>query len=162
MLKWLWLTALVFVLDLLTKLWASSSLSLYELVPITSFFNITLAHNPGAAFSFLADAGGWQRWFFTAIAAVVSVVIIIWLKRLPANEKLQACGLALVLGGALGNVLDRVMHGYVVDFLDFYYGDYHWPAFNVADMAIVGGAALLIWHSLFCQPKENKASKAEK
>lgn len=162
MLKWLWLSVIVFALDLATKLWASSALSLYERMPMTSFFNITLAHNSGAAFSFLADAGGWQRWFFTAVAVIVSAVIVVWLKRLPANEKLQACGLALVLGGAIGNVLDRVMHGYVVDFLDFYYGDYHWPAFNVADMAIVGGAILLIWHSLFCQPKENKAAKAKK
>ncbi len=157
MLKWLWFSVAVFVLDLLTKLWASSALNLYEAVPIVPFFNITLAHNTGAAFSFLADAGGWQRWFFTGIAVVVSVVIIVWLKRLPSHEKLQACGLAAVLGGALGNVLDRVMHGYVVDFLDFYYGNYHWPAFNVADIAIVCGAGLLIWHSLFCQPKTEKA-----
>jgi len=160
MLKWLWLTGLIFILDFFTKLWASSALSLYEAVPITSFFNITLAHNSGAAFSFLADAGGWQRWFFTVIAVVVSGVILVWLKRLPSHEKLQAIALASVLGGALGNVLDRVMHGYVVDFLDFYYQDYHWPAFNVADISIVIGAGLLIWHSFFCQPKDN-ASKAK-
>lgn len=155
MLKWLWLSAVILALDALTKMWASSTLSLYESVPITPFFNIVLAHNSGAAFSFLADASGWQRWFFTAIALVVSVVITVWLKRLPANEKLQAVALASVLGGALGNVLDRVMHGYVVDFLDFYYQEYHWPAFNVADIAIVLGAVLLIWHSLFCQPKKS-------
>ncbi len=158
MLKWLWLTAAIFVLDVVTKVWASSTLSLYESVPITPFFNIVLAHNSGAAFSFLADAGGWQRWFFTAIALLVSVVITVWLKRLPADEKLQAIALASVLGGALGNVLDRVVHGYVVDFLDFYYQEYHWPAFNVADIAIVLGAALLIWHSLFCQPKKSSSS----
>ncbi len=161
MLKWLWLTAVIFVLDVATKMWASSALSLYEKIPITPFFNITLAHNSGAAFSFLADAGGWQRWFFTVIALVVSVVIVVWLKRLPANEKLQAVGLASVLGGALGNVLDRVMHGYVVDFLDFYYQSYHWPAFNVADMAIMTGAALLIWHSIFCQPEAKKTKVAK-
>lgn len=153
MLKWLWLTGLIFALDVLTKIWASSSLALYEVVPVIPYFNIMLAHNSGAAFSFLADAGGWQRWFFTAIALVVSVVITVWLKRLPASEKLQAVALASILGGALGNVLDRVLHGYVVDFLDFYYQDSHWPAFNIADIAIVVGAALLIWHSFFCQPK---------
>ncbi len=153
MLKWLWLTGFIFALDVLTKIWASSSLALYEVVPVIPYFNIMLAHNSGAAFSFLADAGGWQRWFFTAIALVVSVVITVWLKRLPASEKLQAVALASILGGALGNVLDRVLHGYVVDFLDFYYQDSHWPAFNIADIAIVVGAALLIWHSFFCQPK---------
>lgn len=157
MLKWLWLTALIFILDVLTKLWASNALSLYESIPIAPFFNITLAHNTGAAFSFLADAGGWQRWFFTVIAIVVSIVIVVWLKRLPVDERLQAVALASVLGGALGNVLDRLMYGYVVDFLDFYYQDYHWPAFNVADIAIVVGAGLLIWHSFFCQPKDKAA-----
>jgi len=154
MLKWLWLSLLVIVLDQISKIWVSSSLSLYEAIPVTPFFNITLAHNTGAAFSFLADAGGWQRWFFTAIAAVVSVVIIVWLKRLPADERLQASALALVLGGAIGNVVDRLMHGHVVDFLDFYYGDYHWPAFNVADSAICVGAVLLIWHSFFGHQKK--------
>jgi len=157
MLKWLWLTALIFALDLATKFWVSSTLSLYEVVPVNSFFNIVLAHNSGAAFSFLADAGGWQRWFFTAIALLVSVVIVVWLKRLPVNEKLQAVGLASILGGALGNVFDRIAHGYVVDFLDFHYKSYHWPAFNVADMAIMMGAALLIWHTIFCQQQTEKS-----
>ncbi len=157
MLKWLWLTALIFTLDLATKFWVSSTLSLYEVIPVTSFFNIVLAHNSGAAFSFLADAGGWQRWFFTAIALLVSVVIVVWLKRLPVNEKLQAVGLASILGGALGNVFDRIAHGYVVDFLDFHYKSYHWPAFNVADMAIMMGAALLIWHTIFCSQEVGKS-----
>ncbi len=156
MLKWLWLTALIFALDLATKFWVSSTLSLYEVIPVNSFFNIVLAHNSGAAFSFLADAGGWQRWFFTAIALLVSVVIVVWLKRLPVNEKLQAVGLASILGGALGNVFDRIVHGYVVDFLDFHYKSYHWPAFNVADMAIMLGAALLIWHTIFYSQEAEK------
>ncbi|MCF6217274.1 MAG: signal peptidase II [Gammaproteobacteria bacterium] len=157
MLKWLWLTAAIFALDLATKFWVSGALSLYEVIPVNSFFNIVLAHNSGAAFSFLADAGGWQRWFFTAIALLVSVVIVVWLKRLPVNEKLQAVALASILGGALGNVFDRIVHGYVVDFLDFHYKSYHWPAFNVADMAIMMGAALLIWHTIFCQQPAEKS-----
>lgn len=148
-LRWLWLAAVVLVLDQLTKLWASSSLSLYQSIEVLPFFNITLAHNTGAAFSFLAGAGGWQRWFFTLIAVVVSAAIVIWLRRLPAQERLEACALALVLGGAVGNVVDRVLYGHVVDFLDVHYGGWHWPAFNIADSAISVGAALLIWHSLF-------------
>ncbi len=156
MLKWLWLTAAIFALDLATKFWVSSTLSLYEVIPVTHFFNLILAHNSGAAFSFLADAGGWQRWFFTVIALVVSVVIVVWLKRLPVNEKLQAVALASILGGALGNVFDRVVHGYVVDFLDFHYQGYHWPAFNVADMAIMMGAGLLIWHTIFHSQETKK------
>ncbi len=151
MLKWLWLSGVVIVLDQLTKLWASSSLELYDSIPVLPLFNITLAHNTGAAFSFLAQAGGWQRWFFTGIAIAVSVVIVIWLKRLPGNERLQAVALSLILGGAIGNVWDRIVHGYVVDFIDVYYGSYHWPAFNIADSAITVGAVLLIWHSVFGQ-----------
>jgi signal peptidase II len=154
MLKWLWLTVLVVVLDQLTKQWASGALALYESIPVFPMFNITLAHNTGAAFSFLADAGGWQRWFFTGIAVVVSVVIVVWLMKLPRNERLQAAALALVLGGALGNVWDRMIHGYVVDFIDLYYQNWHWPAFNIADCAITIGAALLIWHSFFGQQKD--------
>ncbi|MEW5755170.1 MAG: signal peptidase II [Pseudomonadota bacterium] len=149
MLKWLWVSAVVIVLDQLTKLWASSSLELYETIPVMPLFNITLAHNTGAAFSFLAQAGGWQRWFFTGIAVAVSIAIVIWLRRLPSSERLEAAALALILGGAIGNVVDRIAHGYVVDFIDVYYGNYHWPAFNIADSAITIGAVLLIWHSLF-------------
>lgn len=145
MLKLLWLALLVVVLDQLSKVVVSSWLQLYESVAVLPFFNFTLLHNPGAAFSFLADAGGWQRWFFTAIALFVSVVITVWLRRLPAEEKWQAAALALILGGALGNVIDRLRFGYVVDFLDFYYQQWHWPAFNIADSAITVGVAILLW-----------------
>jgi len=108
------------------------------------FFNFTYVHNYGAAFSFLENAGGWQRWFFTAIAVVVSVVILWWLKQSPRSQKMLPVAFAFILGGALGNVYDRLVHGYVIDFLDFYVNNYHWPAFNIADSAIFIGAALLI------------------
>lgn len=146
MLKWLWLSALVIVLDQASKWFMSSWLSLYETVAVVPFFNLTMAHNTGAAFSFLAQAGGWQRWFFAVIAFVVSVVLFVWLKRLSSTAKLEAISISLILGGAVGNLIDRVLLGYVVDFLDFYnyYGNYHFPAFNIADSAICIGAALLI------------------
>ncbi|MDA1106916.1 MAG: signal peptidase II [Proteobacteria bacterium] len=148
MLKWLWLSALVVVLDQSSKYLASHWLQLYESVAVLPFFSFTLLHNPGAAFSFLADAGGWQRWFFTGIALFVSVVIIAWLRRLPAEEKWQAAALSLILGGALGNVIDRMRLGYVVDFLDVYYQQWHWPAFNIADSAITVGVAILLMATL--------------
>lgn len=144
MLKWLWLSALVIVLDQFSKYLISSSMQLRQSIEMLPFFNLTLLHNTGAAFSFLADAGGWQRWFFTLIALAVSAVIILWLKRLPAADKWQAAALSLILGGALGNVIDRVRFGYVVDFLDFYYQQWHWPAFNIADSAITAGVAILV------------------
>ncbi|WP_417508643.1 signal peptidase II [Methylophaga sp.] len=147
MLKWLNLSALVIVFDQLSKWWANSALELYQSIDVLPFFNITLAYNHGAAFSFLASESGWQRWFFTGLAVVVSIVLLFWLKRLKADAKLEAISLALILGGALGNVIDRVIHGYVIDFLDVYYGTYHWPAFNVADSAICIGAILLILDS---------------
>ncbi|OUR64182.1 signal peptidase II [Methylophaga sp. 42_25_T18] len=146
MLKWLWLSALVLVLDQASKWFMSSWLSLYETVAVVPFFNLTMAHNTGAAFSFLAQAGGWQRWFFAVIAFVVSAVLFVWLKRLNSSARLEAISISLILGGAVGNLIDRVLLGYVVDFLDFYnyYGSYHFPAFNIADSAICVGAALLI------------------
>ncbi len=144
MLKWLWLSALVIVLDQFSKHLISSSMQLRESIEILPFFNLTLGHNTGAAFSFLANAGGWQRWFFTLIALAVSAMIVVWLKRLPATDKWQAAALALILGGALGNVIDRVRFGYVVDFLDVYYQQWHWPTFNIADSAITVGVAILV------------------
>jgi signal peptidase II len=144
MLKWLNLSVLVIVIDQLTKWLVSSQFELRETLAVMPSFNLTLAHNYGAAFSFLAGAGGWQRWFFTGLALIVSLVLIIWLKRLKASAKLEAFSLAMILGGALGNLIDRVAYGYVVDFLDVYYGTYHWPAFNIADSAICLGAILLI------------------
>jgi signal peptidase II len=148
MLKWTWISVLVLALDQLTKQLASGYLNYAEPVAVMPLFNLTLVHNSGAAFSFLAQAGGWQRWFFAAIALLVSTGIIIWLKRLSADKVWEALALALVLGGAIGNVWDRILLGYVVDFLDFYYGGWHWPAFNIADIAISVGAAILIIDSL--------------
>jgi len=155
MLKWLNLSALVIVLDQLTKWAVTASLSLYETIPVMPFFNITLAYNEGAAFSFLASAGGWQRWFFVGLALAVSIALIIWLKKLPSMARQEAVALSLILGGAIGNVLDRLYHGYVIDFLDVFYGTYHWPAFNIADSAIFIGALLLIVDS-FSNKAEQK------
>jgi signal peptidase II len=142
------LSALVIVLDQLSKWIMVWWLDLYQTVAVLPFFNLTLAHNHGAAFSFLAGAGGWQRWFFVGLALLVSTVLIFWLRKLKPTAKLEAAALAMILGGALGNVIDRLWHGYVIDFLDVYYGTYHWPAFNIADSAICIGAVLLIVDSL--------------
>lgn len=148
MLKWTWVAALVIILDQLTKQLATSYLNYAEPLAVMPLFNLTLVHNTGAAFSFLSQAGGWQRWFFAAIALLVSAGILLWLKRLSTDKLWEALALALVLGGALGNVWDRILLGHVVDFLDFYYGSWHWPAFNVADMAITAGAVILVIDTL--------------
>jgi signal peptidase II len=148
MLKWLWLSGLVVVLDLGSKALATHYLELRQPVPVFPGFNWTLAHNPGAAFSFLSNESGWQRWFFSAISLVVSIGITIWIKRLNSTQTLLASALALVLGGALGNLWDRLTLGYVVDFIDVYYQQSHWPAFNIADSAISVGAVLLVIDSL--------------
>lgn len=134
---------IVLVMDLATKYWVESSLNYGQQIPITSFLNLVLTYNAGAAFSFLSDASGWQRWFLSGIALAASIIIIILLRKHPEN-KLFCLALSLVLGGALGNLWDRITLGHVVDFLDFYIGDYHWPAFNIADSAIFIGAILLI------------------
>lgn len=147
-LKWLWLSVLVIVLDQLTKLWASSDLIYGRPVPLLPSFNLTLMHNTGAAFSFLNSAGGWQRWLFALIALVVSIVLVLWLRRLTSAQRWLAVALALVLGGALGNLIDRLYLGYVIDFVDVYYDKWHWPAFNVADSAIFVGVVMLIIDSL--------------
>ena len=147
---WLALTMLVILLDLFTKHLATQHLIYGNPEPVLSFFNLTLLHNTGAAFSFLADASGWQRWFFIGLATVVSIGLLIWLLRLGEDERRLAPALALILGGALGNLHDRVVHGYVVDFLHFFYQDWHFPAFNIADSAITVGAFLIlvdIWRS---------------
>jgi len=143
---WVWLavTALVILFDWQTKAMATEALELYRPVEVFSWLNITLAHNYGAAFSFLSDAGGWQRWFFIVLSSGVSLVLLVWLIRLPRQEWLTALGLALILGGAIGNLVDRVQLGYVVDFIDVYYKDWHYPAFNVADSAITCGVVLLL------------------
>lgn len=153
MLKWLWLSGLVIVIDQLSKWFMVSWLSLHETVAITPFFNLTMAHNTGAAFSFLASAQGWQRWFFVVLTVVISTGLFFWLKKLTTDARLEAIALGMVLGGAIGNLIDRLYYGYVIDFLDVYYKTYHWPVFNVADSAIVVGAALLIIDSFVTKDK---------
>jgi signal peptidase II len=140
---WLGIALLIFLLDQFTKMLVLGAFQLGDSTPITSFFNLVRVHNHGAAFSFLADAGGWQRWFFTGIGGVAAVFML-WMLYSHAGQKLFSLAIALILGGAIGNVVDRLMHGYVVDFLDIYWGRWHFPAFNVADSAISVGAALLI------------------
>lgn len=162
MLKWLWITVLMVILDQVTKQTALHTLEWYKSIPVLPHLNWYLAENPGAAFSFLSDAGGWQRWFFTVVALAVSVAMIFWMKGLKASERYSAIGIAFILSGALGNVIDRIIYGAVIDFIQFYYASaesclwgfsYHrnvpggeciWPAFNVADSAITIGAGLLI------------------
>ncbi|MGZ8161832.1 MAG: signal peptidase II [Methylobacter sp.] len=147
MVKWLWLSLLTLILDQGSKLAIDKSMQLYQSIPVMPYFNLTYVHNTGAAFSFLSEAGGWQRWFFAGLALVISVVITIWLVRLKSHETLLAVALALVLGGAVGNLIDRLAYGYVIDFLDVYYQDWHWPAFNIADSAITLGVILMIAES---------------
>ncbi|AAZ97811.1 peptidase A8, signal peptidase II [Thiobacillus denitrificans ATCC 25259] len=155
--KWLGLAFAIIVADHLTKFWVSSTLEYQEAIPVLPFFSLVLVHNTGAAFSFLANAGGWQRWFFIAVGIVATVIIVRLLGR-HGDEPRLALPLALVLGGALGNVIDRVVLGHVVDFLYFHYRSFAWPAFNVADSAITVGAALLIWDSLRGKPSPAKES----
>ncbi len=143
-LTWLWLSGLVLALDLVTKYLAQQWLEPFQPNEILPFFNFTLVFNRGAAFSFLGDASGWQRWFFIAIGLVAVIVIVFWLRRLSAGEKWTAAALALILGGAVGNLVERVWQGQVTDFLDLYYRDWHWPTFNIADSAISIGVGLYI------------------
>ncbi len=141
------LAAIILVLDLLSKRWVEFNLSYGQQIVITDFFNLVLAYNAGAAFSFLSDASGWQRWFLSTIAALVAILIVYLLYKHTSN-RLFCFALSLILGGALGNLWDRIMLGHVVDFLDFHVVGYHWPAFNLADSAIFCGACLLILDSI--------------
>lgn len=156
---WSWLSVLVIALDLLSKWIAESSLSLYQQVPvIDGLFSMTLAYNTGAAFSFLSDAGGWQRWFFIAIAVGVSVMLLVWLARLGRDKWLEAVALALILGGALGNLYDRIVHGHVVDFILVHWQQtWFFPAFNIADSAITIGAVMLIADMFWPNRPEGRA-----
>ncbi len=154
MLKWLWLSVIVVVLDQVTKVLVVQNFQYQESLAVLPLFNLTHVHNYGAAFSFLSDAGGWQRWMFAGLATLVSLVIVIWIKKLDTSERFTALGLALVLGGAIGNLVDRIYYGYVIDFLDFYLGKNHWPAFNVADIAISLGVVALIILSFFDKKRE--------
>ncbi len=148
MLKWLWLSGLVVALDQISKLAVVKAMNLYESIPLIPYFNLTYVHNTGAAFSFLSDAGGWQRWLFAILAAAISIILIIWLAKLQKHETLLAASLALILGGAIGNLIDRIAYGYVIDFLDVYYQSWHWPAFNIADSAITLGVILMLLESV--------------
>lgn len=149
---WLWLSLLIVLFDRVTKIVTNEYLVLNDPTPIFPYFNLTLVHNQGAAFGMLQSAGGWQHLLFIGMALVVSMVIVIWLNRLSRSKKMVALALALVLGGALGNLIDRIFFGYVVDFLDIHLRGWHWPAFNVADIAICLGAFGLIW-DMFRQDK---------
>lgn len=148
--KWLWLTSVVMILDLWTKSLASQHLQMHDPITVISGFNLTLMHNTGAAFSFLGDAGGWQRWFFICLTLIVCTFIVIWIYGLKANQRWIACALAMILGGALGNLWDRINLGYVIDFINIsiiflpWRIFNPWPTFNIADSAITIGAIMLI------------------
>jgi signal peptidase II len=143
-LRWMWLSLLVVLLDQWSKALAVKHLVLNAPLPQFPGLNLTLVHNTGAAFSLLRDAGGWQRWLFILLAIGIGAFILTWLARIPARRVWLGCALGLVLGGALGNLWDRIALGYVIDFIDVYYARWHWPAFNVADSAITVGAVMLI------------------
>ncbi len=147
MLQWLGLAFIIILVDQFTKVLILGYYRLGDSTFVTSFFNVVRAHNRGAAFSFLSDASGWQRWFFTAIGFIAAAVII-WMLRSHAGQKLFSFAMACILGGAIGNVIDRMVHGYVIDFLDFHWAGMHFPAFNVADSAITLGAICLILDEL--------------
>lgn len=144
---WFLLSFFVVVADQASKIWVVKTIAYQSAVPVFPFFNLVNVHNYGAAFSFLANQGGWQRWFFTILALTVAVFIVTWMIKLKRHEFKLGWGLALVLGGAVGNVIDRMRLGYVVDFLDFYYQSWHYPAFNVADSAIFLGVVSLLFYS---------------
>ena len=148
-LRWYALAALVVALDQVTKGIADGALEYGRPVEVFSWFNLTLQYNTGAAFSFLSDAGGWQRYFFSLIAVVISAVLVGWLYLMPRDQRLLALALALILGGALGNLWDRLVFGHVVDFISVHYGGRYFPAFNIADSAITLGAACMIFDSIF-------------
>jgi signal peptidase II len=170
--RWLWLAAVVVVLDQASKWWVINNFELFQRFELTEWLGMTRLHNTGAAFSILAGAGGWQRWFFVSLGAAVSAGVLMWLRALPrSGQGLLASGLALIVGGALGNVIDRVVHGYVVDFISVHYQQqWFFPAFNVADSAITLGAGLLILDMLFGshgkeqgdKEKDSKEQHAEK
>lgn len=153
---WLLWAALLIGLDQVTKQWILTFFEYGDWMPVTNFFNIVRAHNTGAAFSFLAGAGGWQRWMFVAIGAVATVIIV-WQLRKHPEQRFFCFAIASILGGAIGNVVDRLQHGYVVDFLDFYIGTWHYPSFNVADIAICVGAVCLILDEILRARRAKKA-----
>lgn len=161
LLRWYILAILVVALDQGSKAWVSAVFDYAETLEVLPFFNMTLVYNRGAAFSFLSDAGGWQRWLFAVIGIVVSVIITVWMSRLSLQQKRLSLALSLILGGAIGNLWDRAILGHVIDFIDVHYLGYHWPAFNLADSAITLGALLLIVDSLFAGGERKKEATHE-
>ncbi|MCV6639333.1 signal peptidase II [Candidatus Albibeggiatoa sp. nov. NOAA] len=144
-LAWVWISIIVVILDQVSKIWADTTLVFGQPVEILPFLNFTLLYNTGVAFSFMADAGGWQRWLFTGLAAVISVIIMVWMARTPRSQIWVNSALAMILGGAIGNnLIDRLLYGHVIDFIDVYYQQWHWPVFNIADSAITVGAIMLL------------------
>lgn len=150
--KWLLLAVVIVFADQLSKNWIMGELYWGQTVPVTSFFNLTLVYNKGAAFGFLNKANGWQLYLFIALAVGAAIVMLVLLRKHHAEPRL-ASALSLILGGAVGNVIDRLIHGHVIDFIDLYYGNLHWPAFNIADSAICIGAALLVLDSFYSKKK---------
>ncbi len=146
-LRWLWISLLVIILDQAAKQIAEAQLTPHQAVNLFPYFDWYLTYNTGAAFSFLANAGGWQRWLFTVIAIVISIVIVQWIRKLPSEDTLTAASLCLILGGAIGNLIDRIYLGHVIDYIQVWLGSYPFPAFNIADASIFVGAALLILSS---------------
>jgi signal peptidase II len=157
-LKWYGLSAVVLLLDQGSKLLAESRLVFHEPVGLLPFFNLRLAYNTGAAFSFLGNAGGWQRWFFAGISVLVISVLVVWMRRLKPEQWQLSVAFALIIGGALGNLIDRLVYGHVIDFIDVYYKTWHWPTFNIADSAITVGAGLLLLDAWLTHRREKQAA----
>ncbi|PCK03663.1 MAG: signal peptidase II [Alteromonadaceae bacterium] len=155
-LPWCWylFALIVVILDLFSKKWASSNFALYDREMVFSMFDLTLRHNYGAAFNFLAQEGGWQRAFLASVSSAVSIGLIVWIARLDQSKRLEALGMALILGGALGNLYDRATLGYVVDFILLHYKEMEFPVFNIADLAITLGVVILFWDALFDMKSE--------
>jgi len=159
-LRWLWLALVVLIIDLGTKQWVMQHFALHETLPVMPFINFFYAHNYGAAFSFLADKGGWQRWMFAVIALVIACTLIVMMHRSSYRQRMTNCAYALIIGGALGNLSDRLIHGMVIDFIDFYVGDWHFPTFNMADSAICIGAFLIVLDGLI-RPADKPTNQKE-
>lgn len=155
--KWLLLVVVIVVLDQWTKYLADTRLDYGHPVELLSWFNLYLAYNTGAAFNFLSEAGGWQRWFFGAVAVVAIVVLVAWLRRLDARDWPLSLSLSLILSGAIGNLIDRIWLGYVIDFIQWHYRDWYWPAFNLADSAITAGVTVLVLRTLFASRDKSHA-----
>lgn len=164
--RWFWLSTLVVILDQITKQVAEQSLLLHKAIAIIPSFNLTLMYNDGAAFSFLSNAGGWQRWFFITLSTVISIALVIWLRQLQQSaskhdKNILSAGIALILGGAIGNLIDRILFGHVIDFIQVYYADFYWPAFNIADSAITLGVGFLII-DMFQEHARNKKKEKKR